>query len=157
MVHFGLHSKVFFGKKHLEEVNVRGHHSTQCKNQKCIRDGVIAKRPKRDRKVQQKSELDRRLLSICTKLDESKVKAGIKMAVGDFFFNSEVFFNSRILQSGILQTGPNQFVENKKNKIIRDQDNTGRFGIKKLPKRLEFFLCRNVFAETSSSRLNQGS
>ena len=35
------------------------------------------------------------------------------------------FFNSRILQTGILQTGPNQFVENQKN-----HDNTGRFGMK---------------------------
>ena len=50
------------------------------------------------------------------------------------------FFNSRIPQTGILQTGPNQFVENQK----QNQDNTGRFGMKILPKRLEFF-----FAETS--------
>ena len=42
-----------------------------------------AKKPKRDRKPQQKSELDRRLRSICTKLDEGNVKAGIRMAVGD--------------------------------------------------------------------------
>ena len=49
------------------------------------------------------------------------------------------FFNSRILQTGILQTGSNQFVENQK----QNQDNTGRFGI-----------IRNVssfFAETSCS------
>ena len=32
------------------------------------------------------------------------------------------------------------------------QDNAGRFGMKNLPKRLEFF-CRNVFAGTSCSRL----
>ena len=50
---------------------------------KRIRDGVIEKKPKRDRKPQQKSELDRRLRSICTKLDEGNVKAGIRMAVGD--------------------------------------------------------------------------
>ena len=31
------------------------------------------------------------------------------------------FFNSRILQTGILQTGPNQFVENQK----QNQDITG--------------------------------
>ena len=31
------------------------------------------------------------------------------------------FFNSRILQTGILQTRPNQFVENQ----IQNQDNTG--------------------------------
>ena len=52
------------------------------------------------------------------------------------------FFNSRILQTGILQTEPNQFVENQK----QNQDNTGRFGMK---------ICRNVssfFAETSCSR-----
>ena len=46
-----------------------------------------------------------------------------------------VFFNSRTLQTGILQTGPNQFVENQK----QNQDNTRRFGMKNLPKRLEFF------------------
>ena len=50
---------------------------------KRIRDGVIENRPKRDRKPQPKSELDRRLRSICTKLDEGNVKAGIRMAVGD--------------------------------------------------------------------------
>ena len=50
---------------------------------KRIRDGVIEKKPKRDRKPQQKSVLDRRLRSICTKLDEGYVKAGIRMAVGD--------------------------------------------------------------------------
>ena len=50
---------------------------------KRIRDGVIEKRQKRDRKPQQKSELDRRLRSICTKLDEGKVKSGFTMAVGD--------------------------------------------------------------------------
>ena len=33
--------------------------------------------------TQQKSELDRRLRSICTELDEGNVKAGIRMAVGD--------------------------------------------------------------------------
>ena len=51
---------------------------------------------------------------------------------------------SRILQTGILQTGTNQFVESQK----QNQDNTGRFSMKNLPKRLEFFLskrvCRNV-------------
>ena len=50
---------------------------------KRIRDGVVEKKPKRDRKPQQKSKLDRRLRSICTKLDEGSVKAGIRMAVGD--------------------------------------------------------------------------
>ena len=50
---------------------------------KSIWDGVIEKKPKGDRKPQQKSELDRRLRSICTKLDEGNVKAGIRMAVGD--------------------------------------------------------------------------
>ena len=57
------------------------------------------------------------------------------------------FFNSRILQTGILQTGRNQFVENQK----QSQDNTGRFGMKNLQKRLELF-CQNVFAEASCSR-----
>ena len=50
---------------------------------KRIRDGVIEKRPKRDRKPQQKSKLERRRRSICTKLDESNVKAAIRMAVGN--------------------------------------------------------------------------
>ena len=50
---------------------------------KHIRHGVIEKRPKRDRKPQQKSELDRQLLSICTKLDEGNVKGGIRMVVGN--------------------------------------------------------------------------
>ena len=50
---------------------------------KRFRGGVIEKRQKRYRKPQQKSELDRRLRSICTKLDEGDVKAGIRMAVGD--------------------------------------------------------------------------
>ena len=54
------------------------------------------------------------------------------------------FFNSRFLQTGILQTGPNQFGENQK----QNQDKTGRFDMKNLPKRLELFLtkrlCRNV-------------
>ena len=50
---------------------------------KRIRDGVIEKKPKRDRKKQQKSMLDRRLRSIRTKLDGGNVKAGTRMAVGD--------------------------------------------------------------------------
>ena len=50
---------------------------------KRIREGVIEKKPNRDRKAQQKNEFDRRLRSICTKLDEGNVKAGIRMAVGD--------------------------------------------------------------------------
>ena len=57
------------------------------------------------------------------------------------------FFNSGFLQTGILQTGRNQFVENQR----QNQDNTGRFVIKNLPTRLEFF-CRTVLAETSFSR-----
>ena len=37
----------------------------------------------KNRNATKKSELDRRLRSICTKLDEGNVKAGIRMAVGD--------------------------------------------------------------------------
>ena len=51
-----------------------------------IRDGVIDKKPKRDRvreKTPRERELDRRLRSICTKLDEGNVETGIRMAVGD--------------------------------------------------------------------------
>ena len=47
------------------------------------------------------------------------------------------FFNSRILQTGILQTGPNQFVENQK----QIQDNTRRFGVKNFGRNVSnFFL-----------------
>ena len=48
---------------------------------KRIRDGVIEKRTKRDRKPPQKNVLDRRLRSICTKLDDGNVKAGIRRVV----------------------------------------------------------------------------
>ena len=50
-----------------------------------------------------------------------------------------LFFNSRILQTGILQTRHKRFVENQKQHL----DNAGRFGVKTMLKRLEFF-CRNV-------------
>ena len=51
---------------------------------KRIRFGVIERKPKRDRKPQQKGELDRRLCSICTKLGGGNdVKAAIRMTVGD--------------------------------------------------------------------------
>ena len=43
----------------------------------------LKKKPKRDRNPQQKSELDRRLRSISTKLEDGNVKDGIRMAVGD--------------------------------------------------------------------------
>ena len=43
----------------------------------------LRKKTKRDRKPQQKCKLDQRLHSICTKLDEDIVKAGIRTAVGD--------------------------------------------------------------------------
>ena len=57
------------------------------------------------------------------------------------------FFNSRILQTGILQSGPNQFVENKK----QNQDNTGPryYGTIRHEKFAERSLV--VFAETSCS------
>ena len=56
-------------------------------------DGALDKKPKRDRKSQQKSKLDQRLRSICTKIDESNVKAGSRMAEGvdmiaDFMFDN---------------------------------------------------------------------
>ena len=69
-----LPSKLFFGKttsrRKTSEV------IPQCNYQQAYQ------KPKRDRKPQQKSELDRRLRSICTKLDEGNGKAGIRMAVG---------------------------------------------------------------------------
>ena len=43
----------------------------------------MEKRPKRDRKPKQKSELDQRLRSIITKLDKSNVEGGIRIPVGD--------------------------------------------------------------------------
>ena len=81
MVHIALLYKLFFGKT--TSGGKRQRSSLSAKFNKRIRDGVIEKRPKRDKKPQQKSELDRRLPSICTKLDEGNVTAGIKMAVGD--------------------------------------------------------------------------
>ena len=50
---------------------------------KRIQDAVIEKNPKRHRKPHPTSKLDRRLCSICAKLNEGNVKAGIRMAVGD--------------------------------------------------------------------------
>ena len=50
---------------------------------KRIQDSVIEEKPQRDWKPRQKSELDKRLRSICTKLDDSINRAGIRMAVGD--------------------------------------------------------------------------
>ena len=43
----------------------------------------LKKKPKRDRKPQQKSKLDRQLCTIFTKLDQGNVQSGIRMAVGD--------------------------------------------------------------------------
>ena len=64
------------------EVNVRFSSLSAIINKR-IWDGVVEKNWKRDGNPQHKSELDRRLRSICTKLDEGSVKAGIRMAVGD--------------------------------------------------------------------------
>ena len=77
-----LSSLSYFWKNHLEEVNVRGHLLVQLSTSVF---GMVSlrKKPKRDRKPQQKGELDRRLRSICTKSDEGIVKAGIRMAVGE--------------------------------------------------------------------------
>ena len=58
------------------------------------------------------------------------------------------FFNSRILQTGILQPGPNQFVENQK----QNKDNTGDVPAWKICWNVSSLFCRNVFAETSCSR-----
>ena len=52
------------------------------------------------------------------------------------------FFNSRILQTGLVQ-----FVENQK----QNQDNTGRSAWK-IGRNVSSFFCRNVFAEMSCSR-----
>ena len=82
VVHISLFSKLFFLEKP-PRGGKRERSSLSAKINKRIRDGVIEKRPKRDRKPQQKSELDRRLLSICTKTDEGNAKAGFRMAVGD--------------------------------------------------------------------------
>ena len=50
---------------------------------KRIWDGVLEKKLQRDGKPQQKNELDRRLHSISTELDEGNVKTRIRVAVGD--------------------------------------------------------------------------
>ena len=55
----------------------------RCNYQQATSVGVIEKKPKRDRKPQEKSKLDRRLRSICIEIDDGIVKAGIRMAVGD--------------------------------------------------------------------------
>ena len=82
MVHNGLLPKLFFLEKQPRGGKRQGP-SLSAIISKRIRDGVIEKIQKRDRKPQQESKLDRRLLSICTKLDEGNVKAGIRIAVGD--------------------------------------------------------------------------
>ena len=82
MVLTALLSKLFFLEKPPRE-GKRQRSSLSAIINKRIRDGVIEKNPKRDRNPQQKNELDRRLRSICTELDEGNVKAGIRMAVGD--------------------------------------------------------------------------
>ena len=73
---------VFFWKNHLEEVNFRGHPSVQLSTSVL---GKVSLRKKNEtrQKTAAKNKLDRRLHSFCTKLDESNVKAGIRMAVGD--------------------------------------------------------------------------
>ena len=75
-------SWLFFGKKP-PRGSKRQRSSFSAIINKRFRYGVIGKKPKRDRKQQQKSKLDRRLRSICTKLDESIVNARIRMAEGD--------------------------------------------------------------------------
>ena len=81
---------------------------------KRFRDGVIEKRPKRDKKPQQKSELDRRLRSICTKLDEGNVKTGIGMAVGDDKFADFTVDNYappcwNTTEGNLLCSGPHRY------------------------------------------------
>ena len=72
---------LFFGKK--PRGGKRQRSSLSAIVNKRIRDGVSEKEPKRDRKPQQKSEFDRPLRSICTKVEEGNVMAGIRMAVDD--------------------------------------------------------------------------
>ena len=67
-MHIALHSKLFLEKP--SRGGKRQRSSLSAIISKRIRDGVIEKRLKRDRKPQQKSEIDRRVRSICTKLDE---------------------------------------------------------------------------------------
>ena len=72
----------FFLEKPLRE-GKRQRPSLSANINKRIGDSVFDKIPKRDRKPQQKSELDGRLRSICFNLDEGNVKPGIRMTVGD--------------------------------------------------------------------------
>ena len=61
----------------MSEVNIR------CNYQQAYSGWCLCEKTKHERKPQQLSELDPRLRSICTKLDEGNVKAAIRMAVGD--------------------------------------------------------------------------
>ena len=77
---------VLLSKLFLEKPSRNGKHQMSSLSaiiNKRFRDVVIEEKPKRDRKPLQKSELYRRLCSICTKLGEGNVKVGIRMAVGD--------------------------------------------------------------------------
>ena len=56
---------------------------TQCNYQQTYSRWCRWEKTKRDRKPQPKRWLDRRQRSICTKLDEGNVKAGIRIAVRD--------------------------------------------------------------------------
>ena len=71
-----------FQKNHLEDVNVRRHHLVQLSTS-VFEMVSMRKTLRRDRNPQQRNKLDRRLRSICTKLVQGNVEAGIRMAVDD--------------------------------------------------------------------------
>ena len=76
-----LYNLCFFWKINHEEVNVEGHHSLQLSTSVF---GMVSVRKNRNATDNRsRKELDRRLRSVCTKLDEGNVKAGIRTTVGD--------------------------------------------------------------------------
>ena len=75
-----------------------------CNCQQTVRDGVIEENPKCHRKPQQINKLDRRLRSICTKLDQGNVKAGIRVAVGDVKVADFTVDNYAVLKRNLRET-----------------------------------------------------
>ena len=73
MVLTALLSKLFFLEKS-PRGGKRQRSSLSAIINKRIRDDVIEKEPKRDRKPHPKSELDRRLRSICSKFNEGNLR-----------------------------------------------------------------------------------
>ena len=69
-------------QKHLGEVSVRGHHSAHLSTS-LFAIASLRNKTKGDRTPQQKSELNRKLLSKCTKLDERNLMVRIRPSGGN--------------------------------------------------------------------------